>query len=74
MGIDRSRTIDVPCPNCAHKIKRSLAWLEGDPQFVCENCGRTVQINAADFRKGLDQVDASVERLRQAIRKLNKGR
>jgi hypothetical protein len=34
--------IDVPCPNCGTKTRKTLAWLRDNNEFVCSNCETTV--------------------------------
>lgn len=34
--------IDVSCPNCGTKTKKPLVWLRDNDEFVCNQCGTTV--------------------------------
>jgi ribosomal protein S27E len=34
--------IDVSCPNCGTKTKKSLVWLRDNDEFVCNHCGTIV--------------------------------
>lgn len=37
-----SLEIDVPCPNCGTKTRKSIAWLRSNDEFLCRNCGTII--------------------------------
>lgn len=34
--------IDVPCPNCGTKTRKTLVWLRENDEFLCPKCGTTI--------------------------------
>jgi transposase-like protein len=73
MDIDRlfeGQTVDVPCPKCGHAEPLSVPQLRNDPRFTCSGCGTHVQIDASQFREGLEGVETELGNLQDTIRRL----
>jgi transposase-like protein len=41
--LDR-HSFDVACPGCKIKNPKTLGWLKAHNQFICEGCGKNIDI------------------------------
>lgn len=75
MTINWNAAIELTCPHCGHKFKKSLAWIKQNPVFGCpENCGFRFQ--AEEFCAGIEEahdklVSAAAEAFTGAIVDIN---
>ena len=70
MGIFDQGKVEVPCPNCGHKSKKTVSRLELKPQFTCDNCGQG--FDASGFNRSMKQVDKGIADLQRTIRQANR--
>lgn len=65
--------IDVPCPQCGHKIAQTLRRLRDNPEITCPSCGVAFD---CDGKAGVDQIvkayEDGVEKFSRAIRDANR--
>jgi hypothetical protein len=69
--LDR-HTFDVACAGCKIKNPKTLGWLKLHNQFVCEGCGRNVDIDKYRFTAGVDRIDKAFRKLEKTIRDLKR--
>lgn len=62
-----NQTIDIDCPACGHKSRKTVGWLKAHRDFACA-CGQTIHIEADQFRREIAKVDKAVDDL---LRKLD---
>jgi ribosomal protein S27E len=67
-----SSAVDVPCPGCGHKNRKTVGWLKTHDQMTCGGCGKVVQLESSGFRKGMREVDASLKKLTDTFKKLGR--
>lgn len=65
--LDRE-TIDIPCPECGHKNRKSVGWLKSHKQFTCAGC-RKVTIETSNFGKEMRKVDTALSDLTKRLNK-----
>lgn len=65
-------TISVPCPGCGHKSEKSLGWLNANDHFLCQGCGRNIQLNTEELRAALKSADKSLADFTRSLIKLGK--
>lgn len=63
-----SGRIDIPCPSCGHKHRKTIGWLKTHKQFTCAGCGK-VEIQTSGFNKGMREVDAEIAKLTKSLNK-----
>jgi len=63
--LNRNVTIPIPCPKCQHKIQESIARLENNPILVCPACNFSFKVEAEKFRRGLLEVEKTLEKFRR---------
>ena len=34
-----NRSIEIPCPKCSHKVKKTIGWLKRNNKMICASCG-----------------------------------
>ena len=69
--LDR-HTFDVACPGCKIKNAKTLGWLKAHNQFICEGCGKNIDIDKSRFAAGVDQIDKAFMDLAKTIRDLKR--
>jgi transposase-like protein len=67
--LDR-HSFDVACPGCKIKNPKTLGWLKAHNQFICEGCGKNIDIDKSRFTAGVDQLDKAFRNLTKTIRDL----
>lgn len=61
--------IDIPCPSCGHKIKKSIGWLQSHDNLTCGGCRKVIKIEGgSDFRDAMREVDASLDELTESFK------
>lgn len=61
--------MNVPCPNCGHETAQTLGWLKRSPQWLCEGCGLTVQLDASDVARGVQEMEEALAELERELKK-----
>jgi transcription elongation factor Elf1 len=64
--------IDIPCPECGHETSVAIRELEtnANPSIVCGGCGKTITINADDFRDKLKDAKKAIEDFKKTLSNL----
>jgi transposase-like protein len=55
--------VELPCPNCGHGTQKTLAWLKEHTEYVCAECGTTVNLDTDEFRRRIHDVEETAYRL-----------
>ena len=63
--------VDIPCPGCGHKNRKTVRWLKSHKQFTCAGCGK-VEIETSALGKGLRDADAEIAKLTKSFEKLGR--
>jgi transcription initiation factor TFIIIB Brf1 subunit/transcription initiation factor TFIIB len=66
-GIFDGHEIEVPCPKCGQKTKKTIGWLRDHAEMICAGCGVTIVLKDEGFRAGLDQADEAMKKVRAAF-------
>jgi len=61
--------IGFPCPQCAHKTKKAIAWIKANDTLSCEGCGDVILLER-DFLRGLHEDDKSIAHLKRVLGEL----
>ena len=64
--------IDLPCPGCGHKNRKTVGWLRTHSRMTCGGCGREVTLQSSNFRQGMRKVDAELDRFRRSVARLGR--
>jgi len=64
-----SAEIDIPCPQCGHKTKKTVGWIKTHHHHVC-GCGFRVDLDADELLAGLGQVGKTLDNLRRTVGKI----
>ena len=61
--------LDITCPECKHKTPIAVREIESNPHpsLLCGGCGKTISINANDFREKLGEVRKSIDDFKKTI-------
>jgi len=57
-GIDNNAKLEIKCPQCKAKFKKTVRQLKR-PGVKCPKCG--VSFETSKFKKGLDKVDRELK-------------
>lgn len=52
-------TIDIPCPGCGHKHRKTLGWIQANDHIACV-CGASIELEKSGLTRGLDEVEKSL--------------
>lgn len=51
-----SAAIDVPCPQCGKKHKKTVGWLKTNKRIAC-GCGGNVTVDPSRFRREIAKAE-----------------
>jgi|DEB19_MinimDraft_2_1074335.scaffolds.fasta_scaffold12976_2 uncharacterized Zn finger protein len=60
-------TIEVPCPNCGHKLKERIAKLKTNPKLTCRSCSTAFVVDAKQLKVATEKVDKALADLQRKI-------
>jgi DNA-directed RNA polymerase subunit RPC12/RpoP len=43
------RVVELTCPGCGWKTKKSVRWLRNHTEVLCARCGRSIENREADL-------------------------
>jgi hypothetical protein len=55
-GFFDSQLLDIACPGCAHRTRKTFGWLQSHTHFICV-CGAKVRLGTKDFARPLKKVE-----------------
>jgi len=61
--------INVPCPGCGYKTRKTGGWLRAHNEFTCVGCGTRVTMESRQFHDGLWKVEDSLDKLGKASKR-----
>jgi peptide subunit release factor 1 (eRF1) len=67
-GINNNAKIDIKCPKCNIKFKKTIRELK-KPGVKCPKCG--VNFETSNFKKALDWVDRKLKDFQKKFGKIN---
>lgn len=71
LSVDRAE-LEIPCPKCGHKTKRSIGSLKRDPNIDCAGCGVSFGVDLTEFNKGIRKVEEQLEALKKSLKGFGK--
>lgn len=66
--LNKNATIDVTCPKCETKIKKTIRELEGNPIIKCPK-GHDIQIKSEELLKGLKGFEDAVKKIQNKYKR-----
>lgn len=75
MPIDLSNAeISFSCPECHFSNTVKLGQVQRGEKIICSGCHKTIQLVDKDLstKRGVDQINKSIEDLERAIGRLNR--
>ena len=70
-GIFDNQSIDIPCPDCGHKVAKTIAWLKTHRDFTCR-CGARVSLDPSQLRGQIAKVDRAFDDFKRTMGKLGR--
>ena len=70
MASIRQTEVDLLCPHCGQKLRKTLGWLYDHDSFVCVPCGTEISLHEKEFCR-IDEPDEETEALRYAINRFD---
>ena len=70
-GLFDDGIIEVPCPKCSKKHKKTIGWLRSHREIAC-SCGVGIVLDHAQFKRDLKGVDDAWGRVKDTLSKFNK--
>lgn len=69
--LNKDVSIEIPCPKCGRKFKKTIRELEGNPIVKCPN-GHEIQIKSEELFKGWQEVENSLQKFKNNIERMFK--
>ena len=44
-------TIEVPCPKCRYKSRKTVGWLKAHSELTCIGCGTRISSDGANIQR-----------------------
>ena len=48
--------IEIACPQCGHHNPKTVGWIRGHDNLVCDSCDITFELDQKQFSDGFDRV------------------
>jgi hypothetical protein len=58
--------IGFQCLQCAHKTKKTIAWIKVNDTLSCEGCGGVIPVEG-DFLRGFHEDDKSIDHIKRML-------
>ena len=71
-GLFDDKQFTLQCPGCGADLYESIGRLKTNPQLLCSGCGKTIQIEADDLRRGLDSAEKTLDEFHRSVSKMFK--
>jgi DNA-directed RNA polymerase subunit RPC12/RpoP len=56
-----NQSIDIPCPGCGHKTRKTIAWLKSHRHYTCR-CGSRIDLDTKKFVGPLKLAEDQIAR------------
>ncbi len=60
--------VDLSCPQCQRKVKKTIGWIKQNTQFVCAGCGSIVKLKKDQFIRELTKADKAVDDFKRKLK------
>jgi len=57
MLLDKTDTLDIPCPVCGTETTLSVSNIELNPSYTCGECNCVINLDASKFVAGMEDAD-----------------
>jgi transcription elongation factor Elf1 len=59
--------IEFDCPQCAHKIEKTIGWLTSHDKMTCEGCGVTINLDMHELAGSMKQLEDALDSIPKEI-------
>ena len=66
----KNASIDLSCPQCQTKIKKTIGWIKQSTQFTCTRCGSIVKLQKDQFIRELKKADKAVDDFKRKLKSM----
>lgn len=65
MGILDNETIEIACPECGRKVKKTIGWLRRNrkAEIPCTGCDKTLVLDSSDLDRDIREMERSLTRM-----------
>ena len=63
-GILDDQTMDLPCPKCGYKTRKTISWIKTHENLTC-SCGAVIQLKTDEFRRKIGEIESFFDKLRR---------
>jgi len=57
-----NQEIELPCPKCSRKTKKSIGWIKRNKQMSCA-CGAVINLQSSDMQRELRRLESQINNL-----------
>ncbi len=59
---NRTGKLDFKCSKCGYEFSKQIAWLEANPEFVCERVGCDLLFKSEDFLRAFHEGEKETQK------------
>jgi transcription elongation factor Elf1 len=59
--------IDFDCPDCSHKITKTIGWLTSHKEMSCPGCGVTINLDTDDLARSMKKLGQAIDSIPKEI-------
>jgi len=67
-----SQNIEIPCPNCGHKLSERIGKIKTNPTVICSACSVPFAVDATAFTREFQKVEKALADLKRTLGRLGK--
>lgn len=56
-----SHTLEIPCPHCAHKIRKTVRELKTLDKLTCNSCRTVINLDKAHMAREIAKVQRTID-------------
>jgi hypothetical protein len=62
-----AHALEIPCPQCGQKHKKTVGWLKSHQDIAC-GCGGTIAVDSRDLHRKLADVEKQLKDITRNFR------
>ena len=70
-GLLDSTEIDITCPKCGRKTKKTIGWVKTHKKFTCI-CATDIMLDTSQLKTEIAKIEKSFSALESTIKKFGK--
>jgi peptide subunit release factor 1 (eRF1) len=64
--------LDIACPQCGQKFKKTVGWLQQNDACACPGCGVEIRFETDELSRGIKGAEKAIGDLAATVKRLNR--